>query len=249
MTGVVSLRSARRGLVGTWVEDLEDGVDSIFGTAWNEREGRVIPETSDVALKDGAVKLEAAFLYADLAGSSRIAKLCPWGTTAKIIRAYLDVSTRLIRGWKGEIRSFDGDRVMGVFIGDNKNTAASQCAREIDYSVEKIINPKARKAFKSVRDNDIKIRHCVGIDVGLARAVRAGIRNSNDLVWIGKAPSFAAKLSDVRDYPYSVYTSARTYKNNGDETGSDGASIWEKATCDFAGESETVYKTKVMKTP
>jgi class 3 adenylate cyclase len=44
------------------------------------------------------VKLDAVFLYADLAGSSRLARVCQWQTTAKIIRAYLDVATRLIRG-------------------------------------------------------------------------------------------------------------------------------------------------------
>jgi len=229
---------------------LAERVDTIFETRWDVRDGEVVPETADVALKNGAVKLNAVFLYADLAGSSRIAATCPWGTTAKIIRAYLDVATRLIRAHGGRVRSFDGDRVMGVFIGDTPNSDASFCAREIDYSVEKIIGPKAHAAFASVRDNEIEIQHCVGIDVGVVRAVRAGIRNSNDLIWIGKAPSFAAKLSDVRAYPYAVYTSARSYKKlSAAAKVVGGEDIWEKQSFEFNGEWEDVFRTLKMRQP
>lgn len=117
----------------TWVETLNKATDTLFDTAWDVRDGAVIPSSDTVALKDGAVKIDATFLYADLAGSSMLARVCPWNTTAKIIRAYLDCSTRLIKAWGGEIRSFDGDRVMGIFMGDTKNSDASRCAREIDY--------------------------------------------------------------------------------------------------------------------
>jgi class 3 adenylate cyclase len=232
------------------VDDLNETVETVFDTEFKPRDGTVIPETQDVALKDGAVKLDATFLYADLAGSSRLAKMCPWMTTAKIIRAYLDCATRLIRKHDGAIRSFDGDRVMGVFIGEVKNTQASYAAREIFYAVEKIIDPKAREKFKSVRENDIRIRNCVGLDTGTARAVRAGIRNSNDLIWIGKAPGLAAKLSDIRTYPYSVYASTAVYRKLADEAKiADGESFWLKDSTDYAGEAEPVYKTRRLKTP
>ena len=233
-----------------WVEDLETWVDDIFATKLEARDGRVVPDTDDVALADGAVKLDAAFLYADLAGSSRLAQDCPWSTTAKVIRAYLHCATRLIRAYGGEIRSFDGDRVMGIFVGELKNTHATSCAREIDWTVEKVIDPKARAKFKSISDADIHIRHAVGIDVGECRAVRAGIRDNNDLVWIGTPPSFAAKLSDIRAYPYAVYASSRTYnKLNDDSKLIEGRNIWEQAKFVFAGVEQTVYRTKHMKTP
>jgi len=44
---------------------------------------------------------------------------------AKVIRAYLDATCRVIRAEGGEIRSFDGDRVMTVFIGPPENTTAA----------------------------------------------------------------------------------------------------------------------------
>lgn len=230
---------------------LRDRVDTLFDTTFDVRDGRVVPQSSDVALKDGAVKVEAAFLYADLAGSAYLSKTCPWSTTAKIIRAFLDCSTRLIIKHGGVVRSFDGDRVMGIFIGDSKNSSASICGREIHWAVRKIIHPAARNKFDSIRNNNVEIRHGVGIDVGDIRAVRSGIRDNNDLIWIGKAASFAAKLSDIRDAGYHTYISRRTYsKLRGDaKFGSDGKNMWTSSTFSFAGESETVYKSNHWKKP
>lgn len=226
-------------------EFLNDRVDTLFDTTFNEREGRVVPTTEDVALKDGAVKIDATFLYADLAGSAKLSSVCPWSTTAKIIRAFLDCSTRLIVKHGGEIRSFDGDRVMGVFIGDAKNSNAASCGREIHWAVRKIISPKARAKFDSVKNNDIEIRSCSGVDTGEVRAVRSGIRNNNDLIWIGKAASFAAKLSDVRDTGYQTYISSRVYNKLNDQAKlcRDGNNAWSTDTFSFAGRTETVYKS------
>jgi hypothetical protein len=144
------------------VDTLTSEVETILKIEWHERSGNVILETDDVTLKNGAVKIEATILYADLAGSYILAKTCPWQTTAKITRAYLDISVRLIRAHNGEIRSFDGDRVMGIFKGNTPNISAVHCARKIDWMVEKVINPKAEAKFKSIKDNDIKIRHSSG---------------------------------------------------------------------------------------
>lgn len=230
---------------------LQERVDTLFGTTFEERDGRVVPSTEDVALKNGAVKIDAAFLYADLAGSANLAKTCPWSTTAKIIRAFLDCSTRLIIKHGGKVRSFDGDRVMGIFIGDGKNSAASTCGREIHWAVRKIIQPSATAQFKSVKNARLEIRACSGVDVGEARAVRSGIRDSNDLIWIGKAASFSAKLSDVRDNGYQTYISSRVHAslNEAAKLDAQGKSMWTATSFDFAGETETVYKSNHWKKP
>jgi adenylate cyclase len=231
-------------------EFLKERVDTIFGTAFSERDGKVVPTTEDVALKDGAVKIDATFLYADLAGSAKLSDVCPWQTTARIIRAFLDVSTRLIITYGGEIRSFDGDRVMGIFIGDRKNTNASICAREIHWTVRNIIHKKAEAKFDSIKNNNVEIRNCVGIDSGEVRAVRSGIRNHNDLIWIGKAASFSAKLSDIRDAPYCTYISSRTHSSLADDAKKEnGKDLWTSAKFVFAGKEETVYKSNQWKKP
>lgn len=234
----------------TWIDDLAEETEELLSTDWNTRDGYVVPESSDVALANGAVKIDAAFLYADLVGSSQLAKMCPWETTAKVLRAYLGCSTRLIRAYGGEIRSFDGDRVMAIFKGESKETDAVSCAREIFWTVEKLIDPMARKKFKSVRENNVVIRNCIGVDTGQAVAVRAGIRGSEDLIWIGRPPNWAAKLSDLREYPYSVVVSSLVYSRLPISSKVDGGSnIWQKCTRDYAGEDLTAYRTNYLKTP
>lgn len=232
-------------------ETLTAEIEDILTTKWVVRDGTVIPESDTVALKDGAVKLTATFLYADLAGSSILAQKCPWETTAKIIRAYLDTCTRLIRAYGGEIRSFDGDRVMGVFKTDAPNTHAVKCAREIDWMVHNILNPKAKAKFNSIKNNNIHIKHCIGVDTGEVVAVRAGTRNNNDLIWIGKAPSLAAKLSDIREHPYEVYITNTCYTAIGgkNQVNDKGECIWKAVTVQFAGENQTVYRTQTPLKP
>jgi len=233
-----------------WVDDLTKETNDLLNTKWDVRDGTVIPESESVGLADEAVRIDATFLYADLAGSSKLAECCPWETTAKIIRAYLHIAIRLIRAYNGEIRSFDGDRVMGVFIGDRKNTHAVSCAREIFWMTEKVLDPAATKEFKSVKNNNIRIRQCVGVDTGTAVAVRAGIRNNNDLVWINRPPSLAAKLSDVREYPYCVYISDACFKKLPDEAKQwDGKNIWEQRSMKFGGKDVTIHRTSWMKQP
>ncbi|MGY3590139.1 adenylate cyclase [Bradyrhizobium sp. USDA 4341] len=233
-----------------WVENLTKETKELLNTTWDVRDGTVIPESDTVALADGAVRIDATFLYADLAASSKLAEVCPWETTAKIIRAYLHIAIRLIRAYQGEIRSFDGDRVMGVFMGDTKNTNAVRCAREIFWMTENVLDPEATSKFTSIKNNNIRIRQCVGIDTGTSVAVRAGIRNNNDLVWIGRPPSLAAKLSDVREYPYCVVISDASFKKLGDADKKDGdKDIWEKRSIKFGGNDVTIHRTNWMRKP
>lgn len=220
-----------------------------YSTLALQREGRVVPETGDIT-NSQAVKIKAAFLYADLAGSATIWKNCPWDTTAKIIRAFLDSSSRIIKAHGGEIRSFDGDRVMGVFMGDLKCTNATRAAREIFWATDQVLAPKAKIKFKSVRNANLHMKCGVGVDVGDARAVRGGIRASNDLIWIGRAPSMAAKMSDEREYPHCVFIHKDVHKVLSDaEKEPGGSDIWEPRNFKFAGDTHSVYRTKFYRTP
>jgi len=231
--------------MANWAEQLTSETNDLLSTNWDVRDANVIPESETVALQDGAAKIAATFLYADLAASSRLAEVCPWETTAKIIRTYLNYSIRLIRAWGGEIRSFDGDRVMGVFMGDFKNTHAVRCAREIFWMTENVLGPTAKEKFTSISNNNIAIRQCVGIDTGDAVAVRAGIRNNNDLIWIGRPPSLAAKLSDLREFPYCVFISDACRKRLGEaDTKYEGTDIWESRSLKFGGTDVAVHRTK-----
>jgi class 3 adenylate cyclase len=102
--------------------------------------------------------------------------------TAKIIRA---------RG--GVITAYDGDRIMAVFLGDTQTSDAARCGLQINWAVRNIINPTFTKQYQNT---DYVIKQVVGIDTSELRAARIGVRGGNDLVWIGRAANYAAKLTE-----------------------------------------------------
>ena len=226
-------------------DTLSTDIDTIFTTSWDIRDGRVVPKTEDVVLKGGAVKLDAVILYADLFHSTALAQKTPRTTAAKVVRAYLSSMTRLITAQGGSVRSFDGDRVMGIFVGDNKNTAAAKCALKMNYVVTKILRPKAKAQFGSITKNGIEIAHCAGIHRSEVLVVRGGVRGNNDLVFIGSAPNIAAKLSDIRNGNWHSYITWKVYNSLHDEAkyGSDGRNMWTKATRKLAGAEWDLYRS------
>lgn len=117
-------------------------VRDVMTAAWSVRSGTVVPRTQDVTLRDGAVELSAAtYLYTDLRQSTLLVERYDAETAARIIRAFLRVACDVIRAEGGHIRSFDGDRVMGVFIGDNQRNDAVAAAMGINWACDRVINP------------------------------------------------------------------------------------------------------------
>src|SRR5215472_4305550 len=123
------------------LDDVTADVSNALKEVWDIRDGEVVPETEDVALAGGGVKFDAVMLYADLADSTDIA-IYDRRVAAKLFKAFLATSSRLIRNRNGYVRSFDGDRVMGVFLGKYKNSNAAICAFNIAWAVNKVIKPR-----------------------------------------------------------------------------------------------------------
>jgi class 3 adenylate cyclase len=186
-------------------DDVKERVSAILNEAWVEREGRVIPTTASVSQKNGAVKVQATFLYADLARSTHLQKAYVNTFAAKAIRMYLAGAASIIRHCGGSIKSFDGDRVMGVFIGDSMRNDAVRAAYGIQWLVTQVIAPMVKERHEANNTTVWVPTHGIGIDSGETFIARAGVRNSggetshNDLVFIGRAPNVAAKLSALRD--------------------------------------------------
>lgn len=214
------------------VDAVEEDIDAVLSDTWDNRDGQVVPETEDVALSGGGVRLSATMLYADLADSTALAM---WDrrVTARICKAFLAGSSRLIRHDGGDIRSFDGDRVMGVFVGESKNTSAAKCALHINWMFLKVLKPKFEAKYAKLSDGTFKLAHCTGVDVSDTLVVRGGIRNNNDLIWIGRAPNVAAKMSAIRESPYYSFISGEVYdamNSSAKESKKDGANMWEERT-------------------
>lgn len=232
-------------------DDLSREIQTVISTRWNKRDGRAVPETEDVALAGGAVEIEATFLYADLADSSKIAKELDRRIAAKVIKSFLYCASKLIIARGGKVVSFDGDRVMGVFYGDTKNSSAANCALQIKWALDKI-REKFETSYESVRSASFSIRHGVGVDTGTALAVRGGIRGTNDLIWIGRAPNLAAKMSDIREHPYSSFITSSVFNMLNEHAkygGGEKELMWERRKWNFLGDNLYVYRSRWRRRP
>ncbi len=209
-------------------EELTKTVDAIVRSGWDLRAGQVIPESQDITLGNSGVTLEATILYADLADSTALA-LYDGQIAAEVCKAYLSGTTRLIKAAGGEIRSFDGDRVMGIFLGDFKNTSAATAALRINYFFRGVLEPAFLSFYPRLKTSPFTFAQSVGIDTSPVRAVRAGVRNDNDLVWVGRAPNIAAKLSGIREQGYSTYITQAVFdKLNTCARLYNGQQLWER---------------------
>jgi adenylate cyclase len=181
-------------------DEITSDVNGILAQAFSVRDGLVVPEPSDVVLAGGAVKLTATMMYADLVDSTVLA-MSNRQLAARVFKSFLAVSARIIRHHSGYVRSFDGDRIMGVFVGDYKNTSAAKAALNINYAFLYIIKPMLEAKYEVFKNGTYKLGHCAGVDTSEVLVIRGGMIRSNDLVWVGSAPNVAAKLSGIRDAP------------------------------------------------
>lgn len=230
-------------------DQIRADISNTITKPWSSRSGNQIPETEDVALAGGAVELDATFLYADLANSSKMAKVLDRRITAKILKAFLATTSRLIRANNGKVVSFDGDRVMGIFHGGSKNSNAAKCALQINWAVQ-VLRNKFNSQYPSTTNTSVPINHCVGVDTGTVLGVRAGARGANDLVWIGRAPNLAAKLSDFRDGSFSTYITSTVYdclSNASKYSGTE--DMWEPRVWTFLDEQMLIYRSNWYWTP
>ena len=144
---------------------IETSVNDIIKAVWDIKDGKVVPKTDDIVMKNGGRLLDATYVYADLGDSSKLAQSLKKEAAAKIIRAYVNTATRILRYHGGEIRSFDGDRVMAVFIGDDKDWKAVRAAYAINWAVNEVIRPAIKEGW-SDGDKFSNIKHRVGVDTG-----------------------------------------------------------------------------------
>lgn len=235
------------------IDDLASETRSILSQGWNIRDGQTVPETADVALAGGGVKLTPVMLYADLADSTDLASKFDRRVAAKVIKSFLAASCRIIRANDGHIRSFDGDRVMGVFVGTRQHTRAALSALQINYSVIHILRPQIEAAYPSLVQGGYKLRHGVGIDKSDILVTRSGIRNNNDLIWVGRAPNIAAKLAAIRGGDITSYMTKSVFDLLADDakTAADGRSMWEACswTPSPLPEVRDLYRSRWWKRP
>lgn len=189
-------------------DDLYEELDNIFKYNWDVRDGRTVPADDGVKLGNDGVRIEAAVLYADMADSTEMVDIKKDTLSAEVYKAFLRAACKCITHNGGTITSFDGDRVMGVFTGNKKNTNAVKTGLMINWVVREIVNPTFKKTYTT---STFTIRHGVGIDNSNLLVAKTGIRGSNDLVWVGPSANYAAKLAAKRISGYPTLITKSVY--------------------------------------
>lgn len=210
-------------------DDLKEYVESTFKSKWETRDGKVVPAPKDIALKNEAVAFEAAtVLYADLSGSTSMVQSKKWEFASGIYKTFLYCAARLINSNDGNITAYDGDRVMGVFIGADQCKNAARCALKINGAVKDIIMPSIQLGWKT----DFVLDHVVGVDTSKIHVTRTGVRGDNDLVWVGRAANYAAKLTELSE-GYQSWITKDVYDKLSDAEkfgGKENKAMWESRT-------------------
>ena len=205
-------------------DDLKAQVKKIFSEQWSTRDGQQVPDSDDLKLGKDAVKLDGAVLCADLSESTKLVDGYKDSFGAEIYKSYLHCAAKIIRSEGGVITAFNGDRIMAVYVGGSKETSAARSSLKINYAVKTIVNPAMKTQYPK---SNYAVKQTVGIDTSELFVARTGIRGSNDLVWVGRAINYAAKLSELSDY-YPTRITADVYGRLDDSAKTtNGEPIWE----------------------
>ncbi|MDR3444471.1 adenylate/guanylate cyclase domain-containing protein [Dyella sp.] len=173
--------------------DLKAGVAKILREHWDSsRRGRAVPSVDDLLLNQNhGIRLDACVLYADMSESTLLVDTYKDEFAAEVYKTYMLCAGKMIADAGGVITAYDGDRVMAIFLGEDKESAATIAALRISYALDFIISPAIAVQYPN---NTYVPGHTVGIDASEILAARIGIRGGNDIVWVGKAANHAAKL-------------------------------------------------------
>jgi len=207
-------------------DDLAAEVTTTFSKQWVVQKTDSVPAAEDFRLNANHAKdLETAtVLYADLDGSTNMVDTFEWSFSAEVYKAYLRCAAQIIKSENGVITAYDGDRIMAIFTGAMKNTSAVRCAMKINFAVCEIIRPALKVQYPS---KEFTLNHVVGVDTSQLRTARIGVRGDNDLVWIGRAANYAAKLTTLSGK--ATWITKAVYDKIADEVkyASNGTDMWE----------------------
>lgn len=191
------LKEMRDSINNPWVSKNVESVESVERLALKGNEGAAF---------------EGCVIYADLKGSTDLVNAYRYSFAASIYKAYIRCVCDVIVNNGGSITSFDGDRAMAIFYGSSKCTDAVRTALQIRFVVSEL-----NKIVSSKYPNlQYRVDYGVGVDVSEIFAVKTGIRNYNDIAWVGSAANIAAKLSEIRGRAENAFITKRVFDRMSD---------------------------------
>ena len=132
-------------------DDLRAEVRKIFQERWTTASREVVPESVDLELRNDAVTVHGAVLYADLDGSTKLVDTKKPQFAAEIYKTYLVYAARIIESEGGAITAYGGDRIMAVSTGKNRHDKAVRTAFKINFAVREIINAAVAELYPDTK--------------------------------------------------------------------------------------------------
>src|SRR3954467_15381589 len=110
---------------------LQTLVNEYMSGTYDAYEPRRVPEPADIKLGKHAAKLTATALFIDMRQSSNITNAFRLQTAAKMIKSFIGGAVQIVSHNGGAVRSFNGDGMLAIFVGDNRSTSATKAAMQI----------------------------------------------------------------------------------------------------------------------
>ena len=114
---------------------------------------------------------------------------------------------------------------MAVYTGRNRHDKAVRSALKINFAVQEIVNPAIADLYPN---SNYSVKHTVGIETSELLVARTGIRGANDLVRVGRAANYAAKLSDQPGPATQITAEVYDRLSQSCIMGSNGQNMWSR---------------------
>lgn len=177
------------------VQHMAQILEESLGKKLDVNPGRQLPTIFDLAIGEGR-KLNAAFVYTDLTGYSKLISAQGTGVGFKLVQGFVTLVEKITGHFGGAVVDCAGDRTLSVFYRPNTDNSvgpireAITAALWIQTAMFKVVGPR----FAAFQVNGVQAS--IGIDYGSVIAGCVGVRGNKRLVFFGDAPNLAAKLQD-----------------------------------------------------
>ena len=197
-----------------------DDVNEIFDNPFTGSTTEIIPTVDDLTFDNHGKLVELAMLFIDIKDSTHLVAAVQKKTAARMYKGFLKGITKIALDNDGEVRSFNGDGVLVAFAVGGRCNNAVRAAMQMIYFCNNILKPKfdIYKAQNTQLQN-IEFSFGIGIDVGEILVVKGGIggENNRDLVWVGNATNYAAKLAGLTQGIYQLHITHDVYSRLTDD--------------------------------
>jgi adenylate cyclase len=156
--------------------------------------GRQLPTIYDLAVGEGR-QLNAAFVYADLDGYSKLVTAKGTEVSFRLLQVFVNLVERITAHFNGTVVDCAGDRTLSVFHRSSQDHScapireAITAALWIQTAISKVISPHFSRY-------QIPVQASIGIDYSSVTAGCVGVRGNKRLVFFGDAANNAAKLQE-----------------------------------------------------